>query len=124
MNDSFNITPEGALFEFGEGGWRTIATNGAVAEFEKTPVAFFPLLEVSVSELIQSHPLSQNFPWQRLVEKAATSPSAYWQKLSLDRIEEMEMFVLCDAVVKGLAVRGLTQGIRHQARRLAGRTAI
>jgi hypothetical protein len=124
MNTSFSITPEGALFEFGDGIWRVIAKNGAVAQFEKFPAAFFPLLEVSTRELIQSHPGSQKFPWKELIESAATSPSEYWQKLSLDRIEEMEMFVSCATAVKELADQGLTQGIRHQAQRLTKRAEI
>ena len=124
MSNSFSITSEGALFEFKDGGWLAVAKNGAIAQFEKVPAAFFPLLEFSTKELIQSYPDSQKFPWKDLMDQAAASPSAYWQNLSLDRIDEMEMVVICATAVKDLADKGLTQSVRHKAQRLANQAKI
>jgi len=118
MIPSFSLSPDSSVFECREDHWWAIAKNGASSEFDKRPVAFFPLLERSIKQLSLSHPISEGFPWRDLIESAATSSSAYWQNLALDRIEEMAMFDSCTVVLNQLVDKGTSQQIRHRAQRL------
>jgi hypothetical protein len=118
MTLSFFLSPDSSVFECREDHWCAIAKNGISSEFDKRPVAFFPLLERSIKELSVSYPVSESFPWSDLIKFAGDSSSAYWQSLALERIEELEIFDLCADTLKQLVDHGLSQQIRHRAQRL------
>lgn len=118
MSSAFQIRVDLPLYEEVEGRWFALAKNGNKSELETFPTAFFPLLEISIKKLMEAHPNAKNFPFVILLVHAAASTSSYWQKLALDRIEEMSLMEECVSVLNDLARAGLSQGIRHKAKRL------